>query len=172
MTFKTSTIQWSSIYIDSFLRLDCVCYSIATVNIGKRKQQVTELLLQMIATKFWKFDEYGLTSDCLLIAGCIDTSNIVCMKFLFPDSIIICYKHNHIIKLVKFSRRGGGGGGGEAVAPAALCVACMAGGLSQACPILGTACHAGYPPCSVQPCPVRFVLCLIRIMLYLLLYLS
>jgi hypothetical protein len=40
------------------------------------------------------------------------------MNFLFPDCIIIHYKHNHIIKLVKFSRRGGGGGGGSC--PAAL----------------------------------------------------
>jgi hypothetical protein len=38
------------------------------------------------------------------------------MKFLFPDCIIICYNHNHIIKLVKLSWRQG-----EAVAPAALC---------------------------------------------------
>ena len=42
-----------------------------------------------------------LTSDSLLIL------NIVCMKFLFPDFIIIRYKHNHTI-----------GVGG--VAPAAL----------------------------------------------------
>jgi hypothetical protein len=28
------------------------------------------------------------------------------MKFLFPDGIIICYSHNQIIKLVKFSRCG------------------------------------------------------------------
>jgi hypothetical protein len=42
----------------------CVCYS--TVNIGKCKQQVTDLLLHMITIKFWKFDDYGLTSDSLL----------------------------------------------------------------------------------------------------------
>ena len=29
------------------------------------------------------------------------------MKFLFPDYIIICYNHNHIIKLVKFSLQQG-----------------------------------------------------------------
>ena len=40
----------------------------------------------------------------------IDTSNIVCMKFLFFDlHNYPSYNHNHI-KLVKFSRRGGGGG--------------------------------------------------------------
>jgi hypothetical protein len=48
------------------------------------------------------------------------------MKFLFPDCIIICYNHNHIIKLVKFFSAGGvgcvggGGGGGGVVAPAAF----------------------------------------------------
>jgi hypothetical protein len=31
------------------------------------------------------------------------------MNFLFPDCIIICYNHNHIIKLVNFL----GGGGGD-----------------------------------------------------------
>jgi hypothetical protein len=43
-----------------------LCYSI--VNIVKCKQQVTELLLHMIAIKFWKFDEYvdWLLSDGLL----------------------------------------------------------------------------------------------------------
>jgi hypothetical protein len=64
----------------------CVCYS--TVNIGQCKQQVTECLLHK------KF----------------------CMKFLFPGCIIICYNHNHIIKLVKFSQLEGGGhclGGGQ-----------------------------------------------------------
>jgi hypothetical protein len=68
MTFKTfSTIRWSSIYDWLFAtvmhvpRLVCVCYS--TVNIGKCKEQVTELLLHMTKIKFWKFDEYGLTSD-------------------------------------------------------------------------------------------------------------
>jgi hypothetical protein len=113
MTFKTSTrLLFSGLQymIDSFPQLVCVCYS--TVNIGKCKQQVTELLLHMITIKFWKFDEYGLTSDSLLNSRMYrHRSNIVCMKFLFPDSIIIHYKHNHIIKLVKFSR------GGGAVAP-------------------------------------------------------
>jgi hypothetical protein len=71
MTFKTfSTIQWSLIYdwliatVMHFPRIVCVCYS--TVNIGKCKQQVTEPLLHMITIKFWKFNEYGLTSDSLL----------------------------------------------------------------------------------------------------------
>ena len=57
MTFKTfSTIQWSSIYDLLFAtvmyvpRIVCVCYS--TVNVGKCKQQVTELLLHMITIKF------------------------------------------------------------------------------------------------------------------------
>ena len=68
-----------------------VCYS--KVNIGKCKQQVTEFLLHMITIKF-------------------------CMKFLFPDCIIICYNHNHIIKLVKFRRVVLGVWG--AVAPAAF----------------------------------------------------
>ena len=40
------------------------------------------------------------------------------MEFLSPDCIIIRYNHNHIIKIVKFSR--GGGGGIGAVAPDAL----------------------------------------------------
>ena len=58
------------------------------------------------------------------IAGCIDTSNIVCMKFLFPDCIIIRYNHNHIIKLVKFSR-GGGGEGQLPLLPSVLCTALL-----------------------------------------------
>jgi hypothetical protein len=66
MTFKTfSTIQWSSIYDWLFAtvmhvpRIVCICYS--TVNIGKCKQQVTELLLHLITTKFWKFMVWQVT---------------------------------------------------------------------------------------------------------------
>jgi hypothetical protein len=59
------------------------------------------------------------------IACCIDTSNIVCMKFLFPDCIIIRYKHNHIIKLVTFSRLAGGGGGGFPLVPSMQCTALL-----------------------------------------------
>jgi hypothetical protein len=53
------TIQWSSIYDWLFAtvmhvpRIVCVCFS--TVNVGKCKQQVTELLLHMITIKFWKW---------------------------------------------------------------------------------------------------------------------
>ena len=68
------------------LQIVCVCYS--TVNIDKCKQQVTELLLHMIAIKF-------------------------SIKFLFSGCIIIRYNHNHIIKLVEFSQPEGGWGGGE-----------------------------------------------------------
>jgi hypothetical protein len=60
-----------------------LCMLQSTVNIGKCKQQVTELLLHMITIKY-------------------------CMKFSFPHCIIICYNHNHI-KLVTCFFWGGGG---------------------------------------------------------------
>ena len=54
----------------------------------------------------------GLTSDSLLNSRLYTH----CLHFMiiFPDYIIICYSHNHIMKLVKFYWQGG------AVAPAAL----------------------------------------------------
>jgi hypothetical protein len=62
-------------------RIVCVCFS--TVNVGKCKQQVTELLLHMITINFE--NGYGLTSDSL-----VNRHFEYCLhEILFFDCIII-----------------------------------------------------------------------------------
>jgi hypothetical protein len=55
---RSSIYDWIFATAMHVSQIVCVCYS--TVNVGKCKQQVTELLLHMITIKFWNF--YFLTA--------------------------------------------------------------------------------------------------------------